>query len=382
MDLTPSDFTVGVEEEYQLVDVQTGALRSRARAVLAMDWTGEIKPEMLATTIEVGTCVCNTAEELQAEIARLRFQASIAAEAQGLRVVACGTHPYAPPGGQEFVAGPVYDRIREEYRSLAATQSIFGLHVHVAVPRKLDRVALINSVRQYLPHMLALSASSPWYNGEDTGYASYRSILWRRWPRSGPPPRLRDDVEYLELVAGLVGTGWIDAAGRIYWEIRPHHEYPTLEFRVADVTPRVEDAVLIAALARALVAGAVMGQVSEPPLPPASQAVVLVENGWKASRDGLDATLLEVGEHGLSAQPARETLSALFDRLRPIAERLGDGPVFDLLPALLERGDAAGRIRHQAIELGNDPARVMRWLADETVLGLGLDRRSEQRDEE
>ena len=379
--VTPADFTVGVEEEYQLVEPATGALRSRARGVLETDWTGEIKPEMLASSIEVGTRVCHSAEELRAELSRLRLQASVAAEAEGLRVVATGTHPYDPPGTQEFNVSPVYDRLRDEYRSLAYHQSIFGLHVHVAIPPELDRAQLMNAVRQYLPHILALSASSPLYVGEDTGYASFRSLLWRRWPRSGPPPHLRDDAEYRRVVDDLVRTRWIDAAGRIYWEIRPHHVYPTLEFRVADVTPRIEDAVVIATLIRALVVGAVEGVIAEPALPLASQQVLLVENGWKASRDGVDAELLELDGDTVIARPARDAILDLLGRIRKTGDRLGDAEALAELPELLERGHAARRIRQKVVELDNDPVEVMHWLAEETVLGLGLDRRMEQRDE-
>ena len=378
---TPADFTVGVEEEYQLVDARTGELRSRARTVLATDWTGEIKPEMLANSIEVGTSVCHSAEEVRAELGRLRFQAAVAAEAGGLRVVAAGVHPYQPPGGEVFNPGEVYERLRAEYRTLAYHQSIFGLHVHVAVPPTVDRVGLMNATRFYLPHLLALSASSPLYAGEDTGYASYRSIMWRRWPRSGPPPRMESEEEYRRMVDDLTRTGWIDSAARVYWEIRPHHQYPTVEFRVADVTPRIEDAVVIATLIRALVAGAAAGIVAEPPLPPAAQQVLLVENGWKASRDGLESEFLDLDGERVVRRPLREVLTALVERVGETAGRLGDGEALGLLPALLERGEAAQRIRARAVESGNDAAQVVHWLAEETVLGLGLDRRMEQRDE-
>lgn len=370
-----------MEEEYQLVDARSGALRSRARTVLATDWTGEIRPEMLANSIEVGTCVCHSAEELRAELGRLRFQAAVAAEAEGLRVAAAGVHPYEPPGGEVFNPSPVYERLRDEYRSLAYHQSIFGLHVHVAVPPGLDRVRLMNATRFYLPHLLALSASSPLYAGEDTGYASYRSIMWRRWPRSGPPPRMADDAEYRGVVDDLVRNGWIDSPGRVYWEIRPHHRYPTVEFRVADVTPRIEDAVAIATLVRSLVAAAADGVVTEPTIPLASQQVILVENGWKASRDGLEADFLDLDGDRVVVRPVREVLSALRERLAPTADRLGDGDALALLPELLERGEAAQRIRAKANEVEHDPAQVVHWIAEETVLGLGLDRRMEQRED-
>ena len=246
----PGPFTLGVEEEYQLVDAVTGELRNRARHVIAGDWSGDIKPEMQENTVEVETPVCVESTCVRDELARLRLQAAVAAEAQGLRVVAAGVHPFSEWHEQEFTEQEVYLNIRSEYRHLAREQNIFGMHVHVGVPEGIDRVALMNVARLYLPLLLALTASSPFHLGRDTGYASYRSLLWRRWPRSGAPPRFEDAAEMELLLRWLMETGCIDAPGRLYWELRPHHRYPTLEFRVCDVTPRLEDVVAAAALAR------------------------------------------------------------------------------------------------------------------------------------
>lgn len=374
------EYTVGVEEEYQLVDVESGELRSRARFVIDWDWSGEIKPEMQENTLEVETRICAETECVRDELARLRFQAAVAAEARGLRVVAAGTHPFSGWEGQEFTSGAVYRRVREEYRRLAETQNIFGMHVHVSVPEGTDRVRVMNVARLFLPHLLALTASSPFYLGNDTGYASYRSILWRRWPRTGAPPRFEDAAEFDRLVRLLLETGCIDAPGRVYWDVRPHHAYPTLEYRVADVTPRVEDAVTAAALARAVTAAAVEGVLREPELPEALLGPLLRENAWRASRDGLGAELVEVEGDRVETVPAREVLLRLAERLAPVAERLGDGDVLAGLPAVLDRGDAAARIRARAGQAGGDLRQVVRWLADETVLGVGLDRRTEQRE--
>lgn len=377
---TSGEYTVGVEEEYQLVDRESGELKSRARSVIALDWSGDIKPEMQENTVEVETRICPDTGCVRDELARLRLQAAVAAEARGLRVVAAGTHPFSGWEDQLFSPGEVYASIREEYRRLAETQNIFGMHVHVSVPEGVDRVRVMNVARLFLPHLLALTASSPLYLGEDSGYASYRSILWRRWPRSGAPPRLEDAAEFQRLVKLLTETGCIDAPGRVYWEIRPHHVYPTLEYRVADVTPRLEDAVTAAALARAVTAGVVEGVLREPDLPESLVGPLLRENAWRASRDGVGAELLEMEGGRVSVVPAREALLRLAERLAPIAERLGDGPLLAGLPAVLERGDAAARIRARAAEVYGDLREVVRWLADETVLGVGLDRRTEQRE--
>lgn len=373
-----TDFTVGVEEEYQLVDAETGELRSRARAVIASDWTGEIHQEMRQNAVEVQTRACASAAEIRAELSRLRLQAAVAAESRGLRVVAAGVHPFSHWSGQEYTKSAVYDRIREEYRRLSDTQNIFGMHVHVAVDRGVDRARVLNVVRVYSPYLNALAGSSPILEGADSGYASYRWILWRRWPRSGVPPRMADEAEFDRLVHALTETGAIDGPGRLYWDVRPHHAYPTIEFRAPDATPRLEDAVSIAALARAIVAAAVRGVLVEPPHAESVVQTFLVENGWRAARYGVAARLVELGPEGPVEASASEVIGRLLERVAPVAESLGDGAALAGIPRILANGGAAARMR-EVWETRQDPAAYVRWLADETVLGVGLDRRSAQR---
>jgi carboxylate-amine ligase len=379
---SPDEYTLGVEEEYQLVDARTGELRSRARYVIATDWSRDLQAEMQQHTVEVQTAVCDGSACVRDDLARLRFQAAVAAEAEGLRVLSAGTHPFAPELGHDFTDAPTYARIRAEYRHLAETQGIYGMHVHVGVPRGADRVRAMNVARAWLPLLLCLTASSPFVQGRDTGYASFRSLVWRRWPRSGPPPRLKDQAELDELVRWLSETGSIDAPGRIYWELRPHHLYPTLEFRVADATPRLDDAAAAAALARAIVAGAVEGVLEEPPHSIAVANAVLVENGWRASRDGLRAELIDFESAQPRTVPAREMITDLAGRLSGLAAEMGDGDLTEMIEGVLERGGAADRIRAAAAQAGGDLAAAARWIADETVLGAGMDRRAEQRVEE
>jgi len=333
-------------------------------------------------TVEVETRVCEGTRCVRDDLARLRMQAAVAAEAAGVRVVAAGVHPFSPPEGYAFTADAVYQEIRAEYRALAETQAIFGMHVHVGVPRGADRVRVSNVARLYLPFLLALTASSPWYGGRDTGYASFRSLIWRRWPRSGAPPRLEGEEEMGVLLRWLTETGCIDGPGRVYWDLRPHHRYPTVEFRAPDVTPRLEDAVAAAALARAIVAGVVDGTLVEPELPPPVLQALLAENAWRASRDGTDAELVDLWSPTPRAEPAREAITRLADRLSGHAERLGDAADLENVAAVLRRGCAANDIRRVARESGGDRAALVRWMADETVLGLGLDRRTSQRAEE
>jgi carboxylate-amine ligase len=377
--LRPHDFTVGVEEEYQLVDARTGELKSRARYVIAGDWAEELKPEMQEHTLEVETGVCEGTACVRDDLARLRFTAAVAAESQGLRIVAAGTHPLSPADGHLFNEAPVYQELRQEYRRLAESQAIFGMHVHVGIPAGVDRARVSNRVRLHLPLLLALSAASPFFGGVDTGHASYRSVLWRRWPRTGAPPRFADDAEYAALVRWLMESGRIDAPGRLYWDLRPHHVYPTIEARIADCTPRLEDAVTITALLRAIVAGAAEGVIGDSPLPDSFVQTLLSDNGWRASRYGTQAEMADVE----SAEPRTVTVRAwaerLGERLEGVAAALGDGEELARLPELLRRGCAAEAIRARAAELDGDLGQVALWLADETVVGAGLDRRARQR---
>lgn len=381
MTITHADtFTLGVEEEYQLIDAQTGALRSHAPQVLAGDWSGDLKPEMQQNTLEIDTPVCNSATGVREELIRLRLQAAVAAEARECRLLAAGMHPFSDWHGQDFTPEAVYQQIRRDYRRLADSQNIFGLHIHVAVPEETDRAQVMNAARWYLPHLLALTASSPYFLGSDTGHASYRAILWRRWPRTGAPPRFSDEEEFQQLLRLLLDTKRIDGPGRLYWDLRPHHEYRTLEFRIADVTLRIDDAVVAAALARGVVTAAAEGRLSDPPLPDSVLHPVLGDNIYRAARDGLDAEVVEFVGGEPRVVSIRAALLKLAEALNPVITMLGDADAWAMLPALLERGGAARRIREQHGALGGDTQRLALWMAAETVLGTGLDRRHEQRD--
>jgi carboxylate-amine ligase len=254
--------------------------------------------------------------------------------------------------------------------------------VHVGLPPGHDRASVCNVVRLHLPVLLALSASSPFWVGDDTGHASYRSILWRRWPRSGAPPRFHDDAEFAELVRWLTESGRIDAPGRLYWELRPHHVYPTVEIRVADCTPRLEDAVLLASLARVIVAGAAEGVLAESPLPESFLQPLMSDNGWRASRHGAAAELADVERREPGTITVADAALRLAERLQPVARALGEDEELARLPELLARGGAAAQIRERAAALDGDLAAVTRWMADETVAGAGMDRRARLRLEE
>jgi glutamate---cysteine ligase / carboxylate-amine ligase len=374
------NFTIGVEEEYQLVDPESGGLRSRASDVLSTDWAQALQGELHETTVEIGTAVCARTDDVERELRRRRFQASTTASAEGLEIVAAGLHPFSTWEGQGIRPAKRYEEIRQRHGRVAREVNIFGMHVHVGVPEGMDRTVLMEQVRGFVPHLLALSCSSPFLDAEDTGFASYRSILWRQFPYTGIPPRFDSEEQYERFIALLLRSEAIRDRGNVYWSIRPHFSYPTLEFRAMDVCPRLEDAATIASLARLLVAGVAEGRIAAPGggrLPSELWHTVLTENEWHAARFGLDAVLADPDAEG-GRTGLRTALRRTLDGLAPLAAELGETMILERVEQLLERGTAADRMRrvyaeHRSFE------QVMAWLIRETRLGTGFDRRRSQR---
>jgi carboxylate-amine ligase len=375
-----AEFTIGVEEEYQLVDPETGALRSSATALRDDDWTGELVAELQETTIEIGTPVCGSAAEAETHLARLRLQAATVAAAHGLAIVAAGLHPFSAWEGHERPPLERYRAIEARYGRIARDEHIFGMHVHVAVPADSDRLQLMNVLRHYLPHLLALSASSSFFEGADTGFASYRTIMWRRWPNSGIPPRFTSAAEFERYVQLMLDAGVMADPWNLYWSMRPHPKYPTLEFRVTDVCPDLDDAVAIAALARALVHAAVTGVLTDDAtrhMPATLEHELVRINEWRVARDGLDGRLID-SRTGAGHRAVRDAIRALLDRVSRSAAELGDTAALAHIERILERGNAAERMRVRHRD-GAGLRELVQWLAAESLIGTGMDRRAAHR---
>jgi glutamate---cysteine ligase / carboxylate-amine ligase len=368
-------FTMGVEEEYQLVEPSTGELRSRAGVVRRGDRTGEVAGEVHDTMLEIGTPVCTDAAEVAVALRERRFQASAAAAAEDLEIIAAGIHPFSGWVGQEISEGDRPRMLVGMFGQLLRRVQICGMHIHVSIPEELDRLRLMNVVRAYSPHLLALSSSSPFYLGEETGFDSFRAIAWRGFPFAGVPPRFASAAEYEEFMGVLLRSGMIPDERTVYWSVRPSSRYPTLELRMCDACPRISDAVSIAALARAIVVAAATEDL-EPigaSLSPSLQDELLAENEWIAGRDGLDATL--IGPESADGRlPMRRALDDLLQRVGPVAEALGDGRALEGIATILAEGTASSRIRTRVAEGGLRTA--VDWLVQETRAGTGIDRRS------
>ena len=370
-----STFTVGVEEEYQLVDPVTAALQSRAQAVLSMDWTGELRTELQESTIEIGSNVCESSDALRAELRRLRTQAAAAAAAQDLRIVAAGVHPFSEWRGHRISDGERYARMAETYGRIARDEHNFAMHIHVAVDG--DRMRLLNILRRYIPHLTALSCSSPYFEGEDTGYDSYRMVLWRRWPGAGPPPRLGSDAEYRRYVEHMLRTGAIGDERNLYWTIRPHSTFPTLEFRMCDVCPSLSDAVAIAALTRVVVVAAAEGMLTADAgdaWAPEALDAVLEDDCWRAAKAGLRARFANPAL-ATRSETAHDAVLRLLDEVAPAAELIGEAPALTDVTGILDRGTGADRLR-AFVAANDDLVLATHWLAAQTLVGTATDRRA------
>jgi glutamate---cysteine ligase / carboxylate-amine ligase len=373
-------FTVGVEEEYQLVEPATGELRSGAGVVREADRSGQVAGEVQATMLEIGTPVCTDATEVAIALRERRFQASAAAAAEDLEIISAGIHPFSSWAGQQISEGERPRMLVGLYGQLLRRMHICGMHVHVAIPEELDRVQLMNVVRAYSPHLLALSCSSPFYLGEDTGFTSFRGIAWRGFPFAGAPPRFASSEEYEAFVGLLIQGGAVPDERTVYWSVRPSSRYPTLELRMCDACPRISDAISITALARAIVVSAAEGRLTGigGRLSASLQDELLGENEWIVARDGLRATLI-APESEDGRLPMHRAVAELMEIVGPVAESLGDGKALGGIQSIIDGGNAADRMRARFAEGGLSEA--VDWLVQETRAGTGIDRRRETREE-
>jgi carboxylate-amine ligase len=357
------EFPVGVEEEYQVVDPDTGALRGRAPALL-MAADGLAKAEFQRTIVEVASPVCATAAEAGLRAAEGRAALARIAEAQGLTIAAAGLHPVGPYPPSQVTDEPRYRELARNGGPHMRDLHIFGLHIHVGVPDLETAVRAMAGATPYTPHLLALCASSPFYRGEDTGFASYRTIIRDTFPEVGPAPPMSGAAEYRKLARLLAGKD-CDERERcpISWDIRPSSRYPTLEFRFFDVCPWVEDVAVLAAFARALTA---MYGDRPPPQRSGTELQLMRENRWRAARYGLDARFFRLDPATGDQRPARDQIRALAERLLPMAERLGDVAALAGVERILERDNAAAAMRGVLQREASFPA-VTRWIAEQTV---------------
>ena len=358
-------FTIGVEEEFQIVDPDTWELRSHVSELLTSSGPAlgdQIKRELHQSIVEVGTKICADVTELEREICHTRRELSQGAERVGLRVAAAGTHPFSRWKDQVISPGARYDNIVEELQQLARSLLIFGLHIHVAVPDQASTIELLNEARYFLPHLLALSTSSPFWQGRDTGLKSYRTTVFRRFPRSGIPDEFDSWGQYEAYLDMLVELHCIDNGKKIWWDLRPHPMFGTLEFRICDVPTSPRVTVALAALAQAIVVKLYRLRRSNLGFRIYSRALV-EENKWRAARYGIDGRLIDFGKR--QEVPMRELALELLAFVDDVVDELGSRKALDYVHTICREGTSADR-QLQVYKQTGDLREVVRWLVEET----------------
>jgi carboxylate-amine ligase len=360
--------TIGVEEEFLLADPATGepiALNEEV-ASRAAERGVKLQLELTSCQVETATEVVGASGELRDQLTRLRRVTADAAEAGGARLLAVGLPPTVP---HEFpiTDNARYRKIADRFGMIAHEQGICGCHVHVAVPSREAAVRVSNRLRPWLPILLALTANSAVYRNTDTGYASWRSVLWARWPSAGPPPHFDSVDEYDAVVEMLLHSGAMLDDGMVYWDVRPSANFPTIEVRVADVPATVAETVLLAMLIRGAVMTALEDERRGEPMPPLTPHALKTAY-WKSARYGLDGEAIDLLESHDSV-PARILLGRMVENVRPSLEAVGDyDAVNDELNRIAEQGNGAMRQR-QAWQRRHDIADVIAEAAAATLAG-------------
>jgi len=377
------DFTLGVEEEYLLVDRATRDLARDPPAdfvarvenrLAAQGQAGQASPEFLRAQIEVQTRICRTASEARADLARLRRAVADVAGDSGLAPIAASTHPFALWRGAGATDKDRYRALERDLQGVGRRLVICGLHVHVGIEDDELRIDLMNQIGYFLPHLLALSTSSPFWQGEDSGLASYRVAIFNELPRTGPPDHFESWGEFRRQLDRLVAAGLIDDASKLWWDVRPSARFPTLEMRVTDMCPYLDDAIAIAALYQCLLSmlWRLKRQNQRWRIYP---HMLVKENRWRAQRYGFDSGLVDFGKGAVI--PYADLLDELVELVRPDAERLACTGEIAHARRILERGTSAHRQRAahaRALAAGADRRAALEAVVDgliaETVEGL------------
>ncbi|MBT6139217.1 MAG: carboxylate-amine ligase [Rhodospirillaceae bacterium] len=368
-------FTMGIEEEYLLVDRDTRDLIQTSPDALLGELEGElgsqISTEFLQSQVEVGTKICSTAGEARADLARLRRGVSQAAERHGFGMIAASTHPFARWGEQRRTENLRYQQLADDLQGVIRRLVICGMHIHICIEDPDLRIDLMNQISYFLPHILALSTSSPFWEGRDTGLASYRLSVFDTLPRTGLPTVFDNWSEYERHVNILVQTGVIEDATKIWWDIRPSARYPTLEMRICDVATSIDDAIAIAALLQSLLHMLYRLRLGNQRWRQYS-GMLIQENRWRAQRYGIDEGLIDFGKREM--HPYAALLEEMVELVREDAEELGCTTELAHVHTILERGTSAHRQRRvlgAAIETGKSREEALKAVVDDLIEASG-----------
>lgn len=363
-------FSIGIEEEYQTIDPVTFDLRSHINAEIIskgkLKLDERIKAEMHQSVVEVGTGVCPTIKEARTDIVNLRRSMVALARENGLLLCAGATHPFADWRAQDIYPDERYLQVVEDMQLVARSNLIFGLHVHIGIEDREVGIHLMNQVRYFLPHLLALSANSPFWLGMNTGLKSYRCKVFDKFPRTNIPDTFSSWAEYENFVNLLVRTKCIDNAKKIWWDVRPHPFFSTIEVRICDIPMRVDETLAIAALIQATMAKLYQLHARNTSYRVYSRSLIM-ENKWRASRYGLDGKLIDFGRE--REVPERELMLEYLDFVDDVVDELECREEVSYVRTMLERGTGADRQLNVFAET-QDLKKVVEYMVEETQAGL------------
>ena len=367
----PGLFTIGVEEEFQIVDPQTRELKSHIQQILEdgkMILAENVKAEMHQSVVEMGTDICRDIKDAREQVTKLRTNLAKLAMKNGLRIAASGTHPFSHWQDQKITEHPRYKEIVDDMQQVARANLIFGLHVHIGVEDREVAIHIMNAARYFLPHIFALSTNSPFWLGRNTGFKSYRSKVFDRFPRTGIPDYYNGVSEYDKFVDLLIKTKCIDNAKKIWWDIRVHPHFKTLEFRVCDIPMRVDETIALTAIMQAIVAK--LHKLIKQNLGfRLYRRALIAENKWRAARYGINGKLIDFGKK--EEVEFNILAGELLDFIDDVVDELGSHDEVNYIKKILEMGTGADR----QIEIWNqtqDTKKVVDFIIEETHKGLNI----------
>jgi carboxylate-amine ligase len=364
-------FTLGIEEEFQIIDPETRALRSHIQEILAdgkIVLKERLKPELHQSQVELDTDVCNDAREARRQLVDLRSQLVRLAAHGGLKVASAGTHPFSHWMDQLITTDQRYTTIVNDMQQIARVCLIFGLHVHVGIPDREQAIDIMNQARYFLPHIYALSTNSPFWLGQNTGLKAYRQMIFERFPRTGIPDAFESLSEYEDYLKLLVATNCIDNAKKIWWDIRLHPFFDTIEFRICDAQSRVDDTIALAALMQAIVVK--LQKLRRDNVTFRNYPRRLIdENRWRAARYGIDGKLIDFGRK--CEMDERDLLHEMLAFVAPEMDELGNHAELAHIERIIRDGTGADR-QLATFARKNDMKAVVDQIVAETYEGLSV----------
>ncbi len=362
-------FTLGIEEEFQIIDPESRDLRSHMYQILEggkVLLKEQVKAEMHDSVIEVGTEICYNIQEARKDVTNLRRVVAEIAMQNGARIASAGTHPFARWQDQTITDDPRYAKIVDDMKDVARGNLIFGLHVHVGIKDKDMAIHIMNTVRYFLPHVYALSTNSPFWEGRNTGFKSFRTKVFDKFPRTGIPDHFNSWDDYKNYINLLIKTNCIDNAKKIWWDVRVHPFFDTIEFRICDVPMRVEETIAIAAVFQALVLKLYKLRLQNMSFIMYTRSLVN-ENKWRASRYGLDGKLIDFGKQ--AELDTRVLIEELLDFIDDVVDDLGSRKSINYIRTILKGGTGADRQLAIFKETGS-LEKVVDYILDETIAGV------------